>query len=78
MNNTTTQNQHNASNSNATIIIASMDSASGEYTANGSYRDSRDVIREYSFEGSRGELMSDIGRLRDADCDVTIRIYSKA
>jgi len=78
MNNTTMQNQHNASNSNATIIIASMNSTTGEYTASGSYRDSRDTIRAYSFEGSRGELMSDIERLRDADCDVTIRVYSKA
>jgi len=68
----------NTPNNNATIIIASMDSASGEYTASGSYRDSRDVIREYSFEGSRDDLMIDIERLRDADCDVTLRVYSMA
>jgi len=67
-----------SNNNNATIIIASMDNASGEYTANGSYRDSKDTIREYSFEGSRGELMIDIERLRDADCDVTLRLYSRA
>lgn len=65
------------SNSNATIIIASMDSASGEYTAIGSYRDSKDTIRAYSFDGSRCELMIDIERLRDADCDVTLRVYSR-
>jgi len=74
----TVQNQHNASNNNATIIIASMDNETREYTAIGSYRNSRDTIGEYSFEGSRGALMIDIERLRDADCDVTLRIYSKA
>jgi len=78
MNNTTMQHQHNASNINATIVIASMDNASGEYAATGSYRDSRDVIREYWFNGSRDDLMIDIERLREDDCDVTIRVYSKA
>jgi len=63
---------------NATIIIASMDNASGEYTASGSYRDSRDIIREYSFNGSRSELMNNIERLREMDCDVTLRVYSRA
>jgi len=72
------QNSNTPCNSNATIIIASMDNTSGEYTASGSYRDSRDIIREYWFNGSRGELMIDIERLRDADCDVTLRVYSRA
>jgi len=71
------QNSNTPCNSNATIIIALMDTT-GKYTAIGSYRDSRDIIREYLFNGSRGALMIDIERLRDDDCDVTIRIYSKA
>jgi len=71
------QNSNTPSNINATIIIASMDNETGEYTASGHYRDSRDVIREYSFEGSRDDLMIDIERLRDDDCDVTLRIYSR-
>jgi len=64
--------------SNATIIIASMNNAAGEYTASGSYRDSRDIIREYWFNGSRSELMNNIERLREMDCDVTLRVYSRA
>jgi len=71
-------NSNAQSNSNATIIIASMNNDSLKYTASGGYRDSRDIIREYSFEGSKGELMIYIERLRGADCDVTLRIYSRA